>query len=140
MIIMGDTPFTHQLMPKRLVKSGSVYVSIYKVRIDIYIMVTSKDVAYKVRQLCRKNKVSTVDVFDEACGYTATFNEDPAVFSVIYCMDCMDINTITHETDHLRAFIMDYKAISGDEESATLSGFLNEEIFKFLKKHNIEIK
>lgn len=138
MIIMGDTPFTQQLMPKKVIKRGKISIDLYDVDIEIYIVQTSKDVSDKVRQLCRKYKVGVDGVKDEACGYTATFLN--GIFYLILCIECMDINTITHETEHLRAFIMEHRAMVDDEASANLNGYINERVFKFLKKNNIEIK
>lgn len=126
-------------MPKRLVAKTSIYMDIYKIRIDIYVMKTTKDVGTKIKQLCKLNNDSTAGLNMEACGYTATFNKDAAVFHLIYCEECMDINIITHETDHLRSFIMSYKDIKDEEASANLNGYLNELVFKFLRDNNFNI-
>lgn len=138
MIIMGGILFIHQLMPKKLVKKGKISIDLYDVDIEIYVVVLAKHVADKIKQLCKKNKTGVEGVKDEACGYTASFLD--GIFHVILCIECMDVNTITHEADHLRHFIMEYRAITDEEASATLSGYINERIFKFLKQANIEIK
>lgn len=126
-------------MPKRVIAKTSIYMGIYMIRIDIYVMSTPKDVGNKVKQLCKKNNDTIVGVVDEACGYTASFTKDAGVFHLLYSVDCLDINIVTHETDHLRSFIMEYKDIHDEEASANLNGYLNELVFKFLRSKNFSI-
>lgn len=140
MTTMEGIHYTQQPMPKRLVKRTKIKIDLYDVDIEVFIVNTSADVSYKTKQLCRKNKVGIEGVRDEACGYTASFPLSSGIFYLVLCMECMNVNTITHEADHLRAFIMDYRGMEDEEASANLSGFINEKIFKFLKNSNIEIK
>lgn len=126
-------------MPKRVLAKDSVYLDLYKVRVDIFVMNTTRDVVLKVRDLCRRNGDPNPPALGEACGYTTVFTKDPAAFTIIYCSECMDINIVTHETDHLRHFIMEYKGIDDEEASANLSGYLNEIVFKFLRSKKFSI-
>lgn len=126
-------------MPKRLLAKGSIFIDIYKVRMDIYVMNTSKDVVYKVKCLCKEHGHSGKDVMGDACGYTLTFSEESGVFNLVLCSECMDINIVTHETDHMRHFILEYKNIHDEESSANLNGCINEKVFDFLRTNNFTI-
>lgn len=133
------THYILQPMPKRLLAKGSFKVELYGVTVNIYVMATIKEVATKVKQLCKKIGLTYQDILSEACGYTATFTTEPYYFHVVYCIECMDVNTITHEVDHLRKYILEHAGIVDDEASAILSGYLNEKVFEFLRKNNYNI-
>lgn len=126
-------------MPKRLLTKGSFNVDVYKLKVAIYVMATMKDVAGKIKSLCKKWGTGDHDILSEACGYTGTFDPEPWMFHVVYCVECMDINTVTHESDHLRKFILTHVGVDNEEASANLSGYLNEKIFEFLRKNNYSI-
>lgn len=130
---------THKLL------KGVFKLSMYKVTVNIYIVDVMREVSETMRKLHKKYKLDYSDVNPEACGYTCTFpNYNPNVYYVILCRESMDINTITHEVDHLRNFILDDQGITetdyNKEVSANLAGFLNEKTFQFLQKNNITIK
>lgn len=129
-------------IPKKVFKRVTFFLDVYKVNIELFIMRTNKDVAYKMRQLCKKYKVDDSDTSDEAVGYVATFTPEGAgIFYIVLSLESVDVNTITHETDHLRSYIMKHQGLmqDGGEASANLNGFINEKIFGFLHKHNIPI-
>lgn len=127
-------------MPKRVVKKGSFTVDLYKVDVEIIILYTSKDVSSKARELSRKFGCTTDDIAPLACGYALTFSANPGVFYILLSLDSLDVNTVTHESDHLREYIMEHAGVGGTEGSATLSGYLNEKIFRFLHKNNLQVK
>lgn len=127
--------------PKRILKRATFILDMYKLDIELYIMATNKDVPYKAIQLCKKYKADTSDVKEGAVGYVLTFPKAPGVFYIVLSAESLDINTITHETDHLRSYILQHQGIpqDGDETSANLNGYINEKIFRFLYTHNFPI-
>lgn len=137
---MEVTHYTLQLMPKKVLKKGTILIDFYKVNVEVYIMVSAMEVGNKVKQLCKLNGELTTDVIDEAHGYVASFPKDSSRYYLILCVDSLDINTITHETDHLRTFILSNQSTWNEETSANLNGFINEKVFKFLNDNKFIIK
>lgn len=137
---MEGIQLIHQLMPKRVIKRVTFSVDLYKVDIEVTVLNTSKDVAYKARQLFRKYGWDPGEVPDECCGYAANFSQHSGTFYMLLALDSLTVNTITHEADHTRSQIMTLMGITGEEESANLSGYINEKVFRFLHKNNLEIK
>lgn len=125
---------------KKIIKRGTFILDMYKLVVEIYVMKSSEELVTKVKQLCRKYRVGEKDVQEGATGYTLTFSENPGVFYVLFSLGAIDVNTITHETDHLRTYMLQYQGVGGNEEtSANLNGYLNEKVFRFLEKNNILI-
>lgn len=132
-------------MPKRLAKRGSFSIDLYKVDVEMYIMFTDTDIAFQAKSLQRRHGFDTSDVRDEACGYALTFTNNPGVFYLVLSMESLDVNTITHETDHIKNYIISHVGINEDpdgvnETSATLNGLINERVFRFLYSNSLPIK
>jgi len=139
MILMADIPPIHQLMPKRVIKRGVFTVDLYKVVIEVTVLATAKDVSYKARQLFRKYGWDPSEVAKECYGYALNFSQHPADFYILLTTENLTVNTITHEVDHVRQHIMNFLSLTGEEESANLSGYINEKVFGFLQKNNLQI-
>jgi hypothetical protein len=141
MMVIGVIQFILQLMPKRIIKRGTFILDVHKIVIEIYIMATTKDVPRKVIELSKKYGCDYFDISMDACGYTATFPTTHAgTFYIILSTEDLSVNTITHETDHVRSYILEYLGLTEGEESATLNGYINEKVFRFLHKNNLKIK
>ena len=71
-------------------------------------------------------------------------NKNHRKYYIILSLKDLDVNTITHETDHLRNFIISFNSIlendDAREASANLNGYINERVFKFLDKYKIPFK
>lgn len=139
MVVMDVTQFI--LMPKRVIKRGTFILDVHKVVIEIYVMTTIKEVPRKVIELSKKYGCDHSDIAMDACGYTATFpTVHSGTFYIILSVEDLSVNTITHETDHLRAYILEYLGLTEAEESATFNGYINEKVFRFLTKNDLKIK
>lgn len=76
-------------------------------------------------------------------GISFTPNTKGNYYFLFFCPEYLSINTITHETDHIRNYMMDYYGINENndskEVSANLNGYINQKVFKFLNT-NSQIK
>lgn len=123
-----------------MLKRTSFKIDIYDVVVKVIVLKTSGDVLNYVKQLHKRHKDVHTDNF-EYSGYTITF--DNSVYYIIFAEDNLSYNLITHETDHLRAFILKHISVNLneiDEYSANLNGYINQKVFNFLIKNNFKIK
>lgn len=138
-----EIPILTSTRKKKVIKKGTFSIDMYIARIEVHVMATAKDVSVKVRQLCKKYKVCHKDVVKEAYGYTVTFSSAPRTYYLILSQDGLTVNTISHEIDHLRNYVLEYQGIEtggyNNETSANLNGYLTERIFRFLTQNNIPI-
>lgn len=131
-------------MPKKVIKKGFFIVDVYKVAVEIYVMATARDVSLKAKQLHKKFGFDDTGIPKESCGYALTFERDAGTFYIVFSLDSLDVNTITHEADHIRRYIMEYSGLTEadgtGETSANLSGYINEKVFRFLYNNNLKVK
>lgn len=123
-----------------VVKQGSFKIDVFNVKVNIIVLETSQDVNAKVKELSKKHKTHHLDETAYA-GYVLSF--DLNTYYLLLSKNHLTINTVTHETDHLRNFILGFNSIvenEARETSANLNGYINQMVFKFFKKNNIEIK
>lgn len=130
-------------MPVIEIKRGYFNIDVYKVKVNIYICEDSKKVTEKVNAILKKAKDKDRISFN-CKGYTMNTESNQNVYHLLFSVKDLDVNTITHETDHLRNFIINFNSIIEDndakEASANLNGYINEMVFKFLIKNNIPFK
>ena len=123
-----------------MLKQTKFKIDIYDVVVKIIVAKTPTDVNEQVKKLCKKHKDLHNDDTPYA-GYTITF--DNKTYYLLLSEDSLSYNLITHETDHLRTFILKHISVSLneiDEYSANLNGYINQKVFNFLIKHNYKIK
>ena len=125
-----------------VIKKGRFVVDIYKVSIHIIICDTEESVAIEGSKLTKRYKEDSID--DPCFGLCFAPDLKAGTYYLLLAANGLTVNTITHETDHLRNYIIDFCSLAeytdSKEASANLNGFLNEKVFKFLIKNKIEIK
>ena len=118
----------------KIVKKGTFKIDVYGTSVDIFIMDTAEDVVPQVEKIIKKHK-GEIDDRDMICdGYAVIIEEDPLKGYLVYCRESLSINIITHETDHMRKYILDFKDIEDHEASANLNGYINQEVCRFIIK------
>lgn len=112
----------------------------YKVRVDVYscnvhVVVTDDMNAY-IREL--EKQYDTVEGVDGSEGFM--FTPDMKTYYVVFDDVFLTHNTIAHEVFHLTCSICNDRDVIEEEPKAWLSGFLTENIYKFIDKKNLVLK
>lgn len=68
------------------------------------------------------------------------FTPDMRTYYVVFDEQYLSHNTISHEVFHLTCAICEDRDVVEEEARAWLSGFLSENIYKFIEKKNLVIK
>lgn len=123
-----------------IISRGRFKIDIYRITIYIYICSDSEDTTKQANKIIRKYKEEEYTHPSE--GLVFCPDDDTSINYLFLSVEDLSVNTITHETDHIRNNIIDHCAIveSDDarETSANLSGYINEKVFKFLQKKDIK--
>lgn len=121
-------------------------MDIYKIGVSIHVCDDEKEVLLEYKRLAKKHNEhkEADDTNYEMSGCVFNPDDSPYTFYLLLSRNNLDVNTITHETDHLRNYIMDVLSLYEDSEakeaSANLNGYINEKVFRFLKNSKIPFK
>lgn len=127
-------------MNKNILKRGNFRVDVYGSIIHIVVCKDADAIQVEGNKVIKRFKEELVTYPVQAL----TFSPDlkGGTYYVWFCPQHLDINTITHETDHLRNYILDYCAVNetndSKESSANLNGLINERVFAFLNRNGFE--
>lgn len=124
---------------KKRAKKGVIKIGIYETTIEVIVVETAEDVVPYVNKIVKKHKGEEEDEDSVCNGYAILVEEDPLKGYLLYCAESLSVNVVTHETDHMRKYILDFKDIEDHEASANLNAYINQEVFRFLKKAGFEI-
>lgn len=116
-----------------------IKIPLYKIKIKIEVLENLESVKRKYNYYIKKFKLDEKDdpeKFYEGMVIVNPNNTSQVI--LIYSKDSLSINTITHEVYHLTNLVLDTQGTqlnpNDDEHYAILNGYLNEEVFKYLKK------
>ena len=122
-----------------IIAKGKFTVDIYKMTVFIFICPNPWEVTREVNKLIRKYGEEEIEY--NCHGVVFTPNDDLSLNYLLLSAEDLTVNTVTHETDHLRTNIIDYCSLvetsESKETSANLNGYINEKVFQFLQKKNI---
>lgn len=125
-----------------VIKKGSFKIDIFNAVVHIYVCIDAESMVEVANKVIIRFKEEPINYPCE--GLTFSPDLKGGTYYLFLYKDGLLINTITHETDHLRNYIMDYHSIAENndskEASANLNGYINEKVFKFLYKNNFELK
>jgi len=123
-------------------KRSRFKIDIFNATVHMYIVDTDDDILKHGNKVIKRFGEEPIDF--PCHGLTFTPDQRGDTYYIFLSKESMDINTICHETDHIRNYIIDYydidQASDSDEISANLSGYINQKVFSFIKKLGIEIK
>lgn len=123
------------------IKKVSFKVDIFSVKVSLYLYDTDDSMVIGCNRIIKKHGEEPMQ--HQCHGITFAPDDDGSIYYIFLSLESLDINTITHETDHIRNYIMNYFNISQDldsnETSANLSGYINEKVFSFLKQYKIKM-
>jgi hypothetical protein len=127
------------------IKSTTSSSTRYKFSIDIpildakIIIIFCKDFAKTFNRVCKKEKAELeLEGGEDAVSIIL---EDPTKYYIIYNIDKLGYNVLTHEVHHITHYIAEYRNMLEDTESmAWLNGFINEKVINFVHKKNLELK
>lgn len=114
--------------------NNSFKVNSYNCRVKVVVVNTTKEVSDYVKRLCKKLEMD-YQIVDRAHGYA--FSDGEHLLYIILALDTITINTVSHEIEHVKTFILD--GDTDEENAANLSGFITEKVFKILRKNNINL-
>lgn len=125
-------------------KIAKINVGVYDTTIHLYLVETDADVTPQMKKILKKHKAEAEDwdmsLSDDLCnGYAFLSLVDPLQGYLVYSKESLTVNLLTHETDHMRKFILDFKDIEDHEASANLNAYINQEVFRAIKKWGFEI-
>ncbi len=129
------------VLPK--IKRGKIKIGIYETVINMIIVPEDIRVVQQVKKILKKHK-SEIDADLDGgliCnGFAILLEQDPLIGYLIFSMESLTVNVVTHETDHMRKYILDFKDIEDHEASANLNAYINQEVFRFAAKSGLEIR
>lgn len=112
----------------------------HKVRVDVYScnvhIVVTDDMSAYVQEL--NKQFGCAKDIDDSEGFM--FTPDLKTYYVVFDDQYLTHNTIAHEVFHLSCSICKDRDIKEEEPQAWLSGFLTENIYKFIDKKNLVLK
>lgn len=126
-----------------ILSKGNFTIDIYESTIHVYIC-KDQDTLFRVANRIIKRYKEPESILDRSVK-GACFSPDiaPCTYFIWFCPEFLDVNTITHETDHIRNYILDFCSIAENndskEASANLNGYINEKVFKFITDSGFEI-
>lgn len=109
--------------------------------IDIYsckfVLILSDDLFEEEKKLCEKHNDAFTDIIPSD-GLTINFEND--TYYVLFNIDSISHNLISHEIYHLVCSITDFRSINEEESRAWLCGYLTELVYSYLINKNISIR
>ena len=125
-----------------ILHKGKFKIDLFNIKVNIYICEDAEDVTLESNKFLKKHKEKLITF--PCHGLVFCPDDDMSTNHLFLSLNGLSVNTITHETDHIRNNIIDYCSIietdDGRETSANLSGYINEKVFQFLQKKGINIK
>lgn len=125
-----------------VIKKGSFKIDVYNYKVYIYICDNDDSLIETANKIIDKYKEPRIAHPCTASVFTPDL--DLNICYLFLHQNDLGVNTITHETDHIRNYIIDLHSLTENtdskEASANLNGYINERVFRFLVKNNFEIK
>ena len=111
-----------------------------KLRVDVYAcavhIVVTNDLSAFVADL--DHQFGGASSVDGSEGFV--FAPDMRTYYIAFDEEYLTHNTISHEVFHLTCAICQDRDVAEEEARAWLSGYLSENIYKFIDKKNLVIK
>lgn len=101
----------------------------------VYVVIT-EDLTAFAKEL--NNIYEGAALMDGSEGFM--FTPDMKIYYVVFDEQYLSHNTIAHELFHLTCAICEDRDVVEEEARAWLSGFLSENIYKFIEKKKLVIK
>ncbi len=126
-----------------VLKRGKFNIDVYESVVHVYIC-KNQDSVFKVANRIIRRYKEPKSVLDRPVK-GACFSPDlaPCTYYIWLCLEYLDVNTITHETDHIRNYILDFCSIAENndskEASANLNGYINEKVFSFILNNRFKL-
>lgn len=118
-----------------ILKKRSFKIDIFGAKVHMYMCKDNEAILTVGNRIIKKFKEDPVDY--PVAGLTFTPDELLTDVYLFLCPQHLDVNTITHETQHILCYIIDYFNIDeqndSNEVAANLSGFINQKVFEFIK-------
>lgn len=123
-----------------ILSRGKFRIEMYRITIFIYICPDSIDTTKEANKIIRRYKEE--EYKHPSHGMVFCPDDDTSINYLLLSAEDLNVNTITHETDHIRNNVIDHCSIVETDESretsANLSGYINEKVFQFLQKKGIK--
>lgn len=120
---------------KNIIRKRSFKIDLFGATIHMYICKDSDAIRTVGNRIIKSYDEEPID-YDVA---GLTFNPDDKLDTVYLFLapEHLDVNTITHETQHIICYIKDHYGIDEKNDSnevlANLSGYINQKVFEFIK-------
>lgn len=119
---------------KNIIKKRSFKIDLFGATIHMYMCKDSESILTVANRIIRSFKEDPVNY--EVAGLT--FQPDLQLESIYIFLspENLDVNTITHETQHVICYIKDHYGIDEKNDSnevlANIAGYVNEKVFAFI--------
>jgi len=125
-----------------IIKKGSFKIDMFGAVIYIYLLDTNENMVAQANRIIKRYKEKLIDF--PCHGLTFAPDLKGGTYYLFLSCESLDVNTIAHENDHIRNYILDYYVIDeqndSNEISANMAGYINEKVFKFIKSANHQIE
>lgn len=123
-----------------IICKGKFNIDVYKITVHICVCSDNHSTTKAVNRIIKKYNEES---YNHPCyGIVFCPDEDTSQNYLFLSIQDLNINTITHETDHIRNYVIQHAAIEekddSREASANLNGYINEKVFQFLDRKNIK--
>jgi hypothetical protein len=127
---------------KPVIKKRSFKIDVFGAKVHMYMCANAEAIVTVGNKIMKKFGEEPIDF--SVAGLTFTPDQSLDTVYIFLCPEHIDVNTLTHETQHILHYIMDYYNIEeqsdSKEVSANLSGYINEKVFAFVKSCGMEVK
>lgn len=124
-----------------ILKKRSFKIDLFGAKIHLYLCASDDAILTVANKIIKRFHEDPVDY--PVAGLTFNPDEQLDTVYLFLCPEHLDVNTVTHETQHILHYIIDYYAIDeqndSNEVAANLSGYINEKVFAFIKDCGYQI-
>jgi hypothetical protein len=124
-----------------ILRKRSFKIDVFGAKIHMYMCANSDAIVTVGNRIIKRFHEEPVTY--EVAGLTFNPDEQPDTVYLFISPEHLDVNTITHETQHILNYIIDYYAIDeqndSNEVASNLSGYINEKVFAFVKACGMEV-
>lgn len=124
-----------------IIKRTKFKIDLYNATVHILLCKNAELMLEEANKIIKKFGEDIMEHPAEGISFTPDIKGSD--YYLFFCPEYLSVNTITHETDHIKNYIMDFYGINENndsrEVSANLNGYINQKVFKFLST-NCQIK
>lgn len=126
---------------KNVLRKRSFKIDVFDATVHIYMCGKGDAILHASNRVIKKFKEGPIEF--EIQGLAFSPDQQPNHFYLFLSSEYLDVNTVTHETQHILIYIADYYCIDEKNDSkevlANLNGYINQKVFAFIRECGMQI-